>query len=152
VCGASFATDSSFTAILRSLQTVGGHQQVVVETIQPHRTLVQRTAAQTRTVSVAPATTSDADAEGPRDAPQIRNTTSSRLLHPFNGPLSGTTRVSRYQKGKTSLDLLEQEIVSGSGIIWTICKSAPLRSGLQYSARTRMPGCQHQTTNTKYRT
>ena len=24
--------------------------------------------------------------------------------HPFNGPLSGTTRVSRYQKGKTSLD------------------------------------------------
>ena len=35
--------------------------------------------------------------------------------------LSGTTRVSRYQKcktrkGKTNLDLLEQEIVSGSGI------------------------------------
>ena len=24
--------------------------------------------------------------------------------HPFNGPLSGTTRVSRYQKGKTYLD------------------------------------------------
>ena len=24
--------------------------------------------------------------------------------HPFNGPLSGTTRVSRYQNGKTSLD------------------------------------------------
>jgi len=24
--------------------------------------------------------------------------------HTFNGPLSGTTRVSRYQKGKTSLD------------------------------------------------
>jgi len=28
--------------------------------------------------------------------------------------LSWTTRVSRYQKGKTNLDLLEQEIVSGS--------------------------------------
>ena len=28
-------------------------------------------------------------------------------LHPFNGPLSGTTRVSRYQKGKTNLDLTE---------------------------------------------
>jgi len=28
--------------------------------------------------------------------------------------MSGTTRVSRYQKGKTNLDLLEQEIVSGS--------------------------------------
>jgi len=39
--------------------------------------------------------------------------------------MSGTTRVSRYQKGKTNLDLLEQEIVSGSGIRWAICKSAP---------------------------
>jgi len=38
--------------------------------------------------------------------------------------LAGTTRVSRYQKGKTNLDLLQQEIVSGSGISWAICKSA----------------------------
>ena len=43
--------------------------------------------------------------------------------------MSGSTRMSRYQKGKTkkvktNLDLLEQEIVSGSGI-WAICKSAP---------------------------
>jgi len=45
--------------------------------------------------------------------------------HPFNGPMSGTTRVSRYQKGKTNLDLLEQETVSGSGISWAICKYAP---------------------------
>ena len=27
--------------------------------------------------------------------------------HTFNGPLTGTTRVSRYQKGKTSLDFTE---------------------------------------------
>jgi len=27
--------------------------------------------------------------------------------HPHNGPLSGTTRVSRYQKGKTNLDFTE---------------------------------------------
>ena len=27
--------------------------------------------------------------------------------HPFNGPLSGTTQVSRYQNGKTSLVLLK---------------------------------------------
>ena len=27
--------------------------------------------------------------------------------HTFNGPFSGTTRVSRYQKGKTNLDLTE---------------------------------------------
>jgi len=39
--------------------------------------------------------------------------------------LSGTTWVSQYQKGKTNLDLLEQEIVSDSGISWAICKSAP---------------------------
>ena len=28
-------------------------------------------------------------------------------IHPFNGPLSMTTRVSRYQKGKTNLDFTE---------------------------------------------
>ena len=27
--------------------------------------------------------------------------------HPFNGPFSGTTRVSRYQKGKTNLDFTD---------------------------------------------
>jgi len=41
--------------------------------------------------------------------------------------------VSRYYKGKTNLDLLEQEIVNGSGISQAICKSAP---------RPRQP-CQH---------
>ena len=40
--------------------------------------------------------------------------------HPFNGPFSGTTQVGRYQKGKTNLDLLKQETVSGSGIRWAI--------------------------------
>jgi len=55
--------------------------------------------------------------------------------------MSGTTRVSRYQKGKTrkiktNLDLLEQEIVSCSGICWAICKPAP---------HPRQP-CQHPTT------
>ena len=29
------------------------------------------------------------------------------LLHTFNGPFSGTTQVSRYQKGKTNLDFTE---------------------------------------------
>ena len=45
--------------------------------------------------------------------------------HPFNGPLSRTTRVSRYQKGKPIWILLKQETVSGSGICWAIYKSAP---------------------------
>jgi len=35
-----------------------------------------------------------------------RKTTNTRL-HTFNGPLSGTTQVSRYQKGKTNLDFTE---------------------------------------------
>ena len=45
--------------------------------------------------------------------------------HPFNGPLSGTTQVSQYQKDKTNMVLLKQETVSGSCISWAICKSAP---------------------------
>jgi len=39
--------------------------------------------------------------ETPGTDPNRRNT------HTFNGPLSGTTLVSRYQKGKTSLDFIE---------------------------------------------
>ena len=35
------------------------------------------------------------------------NYTTTSLLHTFNGPLSGTTQVSRYQKGKTNLDFTE---------------------------------------------
>jgi len=31
----------------------------------------------------------------------------SGSTHPFNGPFSGTTRVSQYQKGKTNLDFTE---------------------------------------------
>jgi len=34
-------------------------------------------------------------------------------------------RVSRHQKGKTNLDLLEHKIVSSNGISWTICRSVP---------------------------
>ena len=46
--------------------------------------------------------------------------------------MSGTTQVSRYQKDKTrkvktNLDLLEQEIVSGSDICWAICNAYSLR-------------------------
>jgi len=44
--------------------------------------------------------------------------------------LSGITQVSQYQKDNTrkanaNLDSMEQETVSGSGISWAICKSAP---------------------------
>jgi len=37
----------------------------------------------------------------------------------------GKTAPEKYNhSGKTNLDLLEQEIVSGSGISWALCKSA----------------------------
>ena len=55
----------------------------------------------------------------------IAETHTHTHTHPFNGPLSGTTRVGRYQNGKINLDLLKQETVSGSGISWAICKPAP---------------------------
>jgi len=45
--------------------------------------------------------------------------------HTSNGPFSRTTRASRYQKGKPIWILLKQETVSGSGISWAVCKSAP---------------------------
>jgi len=37
----------------------------------------------------------------------IQNKCNDSHTHPFNGPFSGTTRVSRYQKGKTNLDFTE---------------------------------------------
>ena len=35
------------------------------------------------------------------------NTSTHTHTHPFNGPLSRTTWVGRYQKGKTNLDFTE---------------------------------------------
>ena len=59
----------------------------------------------------------------PGQIPQSRKTVVCvcvLLLQRFTAPwtLSGTTQVSWYQKGKTNLDLLDQETVSGSGISW----------------------------------
>jgi len=50
--------------------------------------------------------------------------------HPFNGPFSGTTQVSRYKKGKTNLDFTEAR---DSEWQWhqlghMHCKSAPRSS------------------------
>ena len=46
-----------------------------------------------------------------RELPGVSETGWSKLTwkhtHPFNGPLSGTTRVSRNQKGETNLDFTE---------------------------------------------
>jgi len=45
--------------------------------------------------------------------------------HPFNGPCPGLPRSAGTRKVKPIWILLKQEAVSGSGISWAICKSAP---------------------------
>jgi len=52
----------------------------------------------------------------------IRNT---QIHTRLTALLTGIARVSWFQKGKTNLDFTEQQTVSGSGITWAICKSAP---------------------------
>ena len=61
--------------------------------------------------------------------PSTHTHTHTTILWP-SWILSGIIQVSWHQKGKTMkgktiLDLLEQEIVSGSAISWAICKSTP---------------------------
>ena len=58
--------------------------------------------------------------------------------HTFTGHFSETTRVGRYQKGKTNLDFTEaRDCECGSSISWAICKSAPR------SRQITMPAPQH---------
>ena len=68
----------------------------------------------------------------PHTAMQHNNNKNTRtlllllLLHPFNGLFSRTTWVSRYQKGKTSLDLNEARddgVLRCSSISWTIMQT-----------------------------
>ena len=74
--------------------------------------------------------------------------------HTFNGPLSGTTQVSWYQKGKTIWILLKQETVSGSGIRWAICVCTSLQTDNHASTpplsflQTGCPSC-HPTNSLK---
>jgi len=51
--------------------------------------------------------------------------TQQQQQHPFNGPFPGQPRWAGTRKVKPIWILLKQEIVSGSGISWAICKSAP---------------------------
>ena len=48
-----------------------------------------------------------------------------KYTHPFNGPFPGLPRWVGTRKVKPIWILLKQETVSGSGISWAICKSAP---------------------------
>jgi len=69
------------------------------------------------------------------------NTNATTIQHSFNGLFSRTTQESWHQKSRTILVkpiwIYWSEIVSGSGISWAICKSAP---------RFKQIPCQHPTT------
>ena len=66
-----------------------------------------------------------------QSAPRSRQITTATCqsththTHAFNGPLSGTTQVSRYQKGKTNLDFTEARDSEWQWHQLAICKSAP---------------------------
>ena len=49
----------------------------------------------------------------------------AQSTHTFNGPLSGTTRVSQYQKGKTNLDFTGARDSEWQWHQLGMCKSAP---------------------------
>jgi len=53
------------------------------------------------------------------EASSIYHTYIHAYIHPSNGPFSGTRKI------KPIWILLKQETVSGSGMSWAICKSAP---------------------------
>jgi len=59
------------------------------------------------------------------------------VFTPSNGPLSGTTWVSQYQKGKTNLDFTEARDSEWQWNRWAICKSAPR------SRQIAMPATHH---------
>ena len=93
------------------------------------------------------------DARFRNSCAQIHNNKHTHT-HPFNSSFS--TRVSRYQKGKTIWILLKQETVTGSGISWAICKSATRSRQITMLAPTTQfftcripslpPNQQHQST------
>ena len=65
--------------------------------------------------------------------------------HPFNGSLTGTTQVSRYQKGKTDLDFIEardsewQWHQLGHMQVWTSLQTDNHASTLPLFFTGRMP-------------
>ena len=70
---------------------------------------------------------------------------------PFNGSLSGTTRVSRYQKSKTNLDFTEAMTVSGNSYMhvftWLQTDSHASTSPLSF-LQAECPSC-HPTNSVK---
>jgi len=67
--------------------------------------------------------------------------------HPFNSPLSTTTRVSRCQKGEINLVLLKLETVSGSGISWAVQRFRGMLLRRSWESSTMLVCCQNRSRN-----
>jgi len=85
----------------RVSQRVAGSERVDRTSVEPAAVAQSTTSRPTRSLHCMTTTHT-----------HTHDTTVSRYnwhthTHPFNGPFSGTTRVSRYQKGKTNLDFTE---------------------------------------------
>ena len=63
-----------------------------------------------------------------------KTTDQTTHTHPFNGPFLGLPGWAGTRKVKPIWILLKQETVSGRGISWTVCKSAPRSRQITMSA------------------
>ena len=80
----------------------------------------------------------------------VVNSTANTHTHTFNGHFPGLPRWASTRKVKPIWVLLKQETVSGSGISWTVCKSAPHHS-VFFTGRMPFlsPNQQHRSTEGK---
>ena len=84
ICTSAFCSSSCVTGACCSSRNVTAYRSTGIScNRRPHKLTTHRTQSCTLYV-------------------QLRSHT-----HPFNGPFSGTTRVSQYQKGETNLDFAE---------------------------------------------
>ena len=96
-----------------SYRRLFGHRLSVCVQLATYGRTLNHTQAPQRVVFTAAAVAADhapLEMRGLRQIHDYRNRihrVTHTHTHPFNGPFSGTTRVSRYQKGKTNLDYTE---------------------------------------------
>ena len=72
------------------------------------------------------------------------------ITHPFNGPFSGTTQVSQYQKGKTNLDFTEATDNHAStpplGFLQAVCPSRCPTNSISQHQSASCSRCQNSLT------
>jgi len=74
------------------------------------------------------------------------HSTTHTHTHPFNGPFSGTTQVSRYQKGKTNLDFTEYDTIRDAILT---CARKPTWVGLIYHTDRQLKSVKTEKTKSR---